>query len=307
MEFDRDVILAGYKLAIRAMEALIRTHAIPQRIDYFFDVKNSETGDALKYIKYKGVSDNWTTAFMMNLASKNAVKVSGNYYATSNRFYLETLLKESKTGSLRLLEMIRESMGMKEQPVAEPVDEQPEEIKSNVSEDEPANDEPTEEVVAEADASLELSGDEDTAELIRKMFQVQVMTLQRIDRIAENIIYVRDRFELRQTRLVDRLKGMDARFATIEEKVSIPVQTGIVQQDKDDIAEIVSSSVNSLIDVVQLMREGLQQTVIATAKDVSAKDKAEKLASIQSSVARVTSEFTALHDLVLEYLPDNPS
>ena len=119
MKFNQEAAQAGYKLAIPALEALIRTHQIPQQIGYFFDTDHPETARQLQYIKEHGVSEKWTTSFMVKLAAKAAVKNYGNHFAVNNRFFLETLLKEAKTGSLRLMGVIREAMDMEELPAPE--------------------------------------------------------------------------------------------------------------------------------------------------------------------------------------------
>ena len=296
MKFNQEAAQAGYKLAIPALEALIRTHQIPQQIGYFFDTDHPETARQLQYIKEHGVSEKWTTSFMVKLAAKAAVKNYGNHFAVNNRFFLETLLKEAKTGSLRLIGVIREAMDMEELPAPEQTEDDQQEEQEEQTEE---NDQP-EEVV---EAPPQTTSQDDVIALLRKLFEVNVMTLQRIDAIAENVIHIRDRFEIRQTKLVERVKGLDGRLDTIEEKLDIQPQAGIDQKDIEDIANIISSSVNSLNTIVRSMGEEVRQSMQTTIQNSNT----DRMALVQASLTKLTGEFTALRELTLEFLPEASS
>jgi len=145
--------------------------------------------------------------------------------------------------------------------------------------------------------------DLDEKEMLRRIMGYHALLADNVTKLIENVVYVRDRFEARQTKLVERVKGLDARLGTIEEKLDIHPQvqsSGIAREDMEAIAEIVTNSVNSLGSIVDSLKKDLRQTMAESTQH----QESDKLATIQASLAKVTSEFTSLRDLTLEFLQE---
>jgi hypothetical protein len=269
-----DDILAMCRFAVGE---LLKTHAVPQRLDYFF--KSHGPKDA--WIK-------WQTAFMQILASKDAIMASGNHYAVKNRFYLESLRKSDSTE--KLVTIIRDACGAYPMPVSSKAPSPPSQPPPAM---EPANE--VEPIVKEES--------KDTTALLEKLQELMIKSLEIQMALAENVLYVRDRFETRQTKLVERVKALDERLDAIEAKLDLkPVANGagISHDDIEQIAEIVSNSVSSMTEVVGSIRTEVQQTMQSAIQ----KADTDRIAKVQASIAKINNEFTALRELTLESLSE---
>lgn len=302
-EQNQKLGLEAYKLALGALEALLKIPTIPQMIDFYFN------DPKVQHLGANVVRRTWPTEFMKILASKEVVQSSGNHFMVKNRFFIESLLKEGKSGSgsLRLMGMVRQAMELPD-PNAKPTlkvvpPSVPPPRMEPVNENAGPERESEPEMAAEPEEDLEdLPDDASTKAILERILALNVMANKKINALAENVIYVRDRFEMRQTKLVERVKGLEARLVTIEGKLDIQPQAGggVSQEDMNAIAEVVSQSVNSMSEVVGSMKGELQKAMESSIKNADN----DRLARVQASLLKVTNEFAALRELTLEFLPE---
>ena len=244
----------------------------PQRINFFFPVSGPNNAWA-----------KWQAEFMTTLVRKNAIKLVGDRFVKNNRFFLENLLKDGD----KLVGIVMDAAGVKfENPKVKP----------------PAAVEETE-VEMEERPQEKPQDSSETVALLEKLQELMVRSLEIQAALAENIIHVRDRFEMRQTKLVERVKGIDTRLEAIEQKLDIPRQDAstIAHEDIEAIAEIVSNTVNSMNEAVGSIKDEVRSMASSVNKAST-----DRIAQVQASIARINNEFTALQQLTLESLSEIP-
>jgi DNA repair exonuclease SbcCD ATPase subunit len=121
-----------------------------------------------------------------------------------------------------------------------------------------------------------------------------------------NIVYVRDdviKLHSRNDKLNEKMRALHERIAALEEKLQLPTPPmpqgtvePVVDQELRDQVQSVIVSVNSMHSAVNAMKQDVQQ-VVESSLHQSASDRVQQ---IQSSLARISSEFGALRKLALE-------
>jgi hypothetical protein len=262
-----------------AVGELLRANTGPQRLNYFF----KSSGHKNAWVK-------WQTAFMNVLASKNAIMASEGHYIRKNRFFLETLWKSENIE--QLITIVTEACGV------DPL------TMNSKSIPPPPSSPPTLEFANEVEPNIK-----DTIALLEKLQDLMIKSMEIQVAVAENVLHVRDRFETRQTKLVDRVKGLDDRLAAIEAKLDaqpdsrvVTSAAGISQESIESIAEIVSDSVSSMRGTVDNIKEEVQ---LAMQSAIQNTDR-DRMANIKESLSKITSEFVALRELTLESLSETP-
>jgi hypothetical protein len=296
-----------YRLGITALELLLRTNAIPQRLDYFFNPTDA-TGGTKRLIK----DTQWQMAFMAQLAAKDAVTSSGNYFAAKNRFFLETLLKEARTRHMnRFIKIISEVTGLPipdlpsppESKIAPPPQTAAPAPPQTATPPAPESEEEMENVQEPEREERSDVTDEAILNVLTKMNDMLSTSLEIQSKLAENIIYVRDRGD----KLHEKVKHLDEQLTIIYGAIS-GLQMPEVPQNQQDVSlspeataqmELVIDSVNSITGVVNSIKDEVKQTMSATIQATET----GRLARIQGSLSKISSEFEALRELTLEFLP----
>jgi hypothetical protein len=334
-----------HKLAIGAVELLLRTNAVPQHLAYFFKEDNRFYESTRGQLR---PGADWQRRLMLQLVGKSAVQLSGNHVIVRNRFYLQELLKEAEVAPKRLMDMACSAAEIEApRPSSRaiplgPVPQQSETVQrigatGFVAERIPANDAKVEgqramenEDRPTAQEPKPAQDDSQVVLLLQQLQELLVKSLEIQQAIAENVIYVRDTAKERHVKLTERVKGLEGKMESIEKIVQAPVQlqdtTGInekltvieqkletnghatgerhiSEQDREAVAELIATSVNSMQSVVTEIKGEVQQIMQSTIQ----RSDADRLAQIKASLARISNEFTALRELTLESLSEAPS
>lgn len=304
------------KLAFRALQNALRTSGVPQRLDYFFpeavvDPKDGPAQRAL--LKQEFASKEWQRQFLVGLGNRGALTVQGNYYSVRNRFQIENLVKGAQNGSKQpnefkaFLDMVwiaggGESGGwIKNAIVVDAMDEQthPEPEDEPEPEPEPA----TVEELVETKSVVPPPPDVPQAPrepmaVLQSIENMVTAVLAIEEKLAENIIYVRDRGDALHT----KVKSLSERIATLESKLEIPTPQEVSDPEIRKQMESVAASVNAMNTAVNSMKEDVQFVVESTLNQKAS----DRIQQIQSSLARISSEFGALRELALETFSEVP-
>lgn len=272
------------RLALGALEYALRTSGVPQRLDYFFP----EPGAAIIEFKNK----EWQRKFLVILGTKGALTIKGELYSVKNRYFLETLVNEARAKKPdAILEMVWMANG------GEPGGWR-DEINSSVPKRElaPAPT-PEQKLQPTVPASTEEAKSQEPADVLQRIEEAIMVSLAIQEKLAENIIYVRDRGD----KLHDRFKNLSERLAILEAKLELPapaeIDTGRLEEKFTSIAESVSSIGTAVSSMKVEVHQVMESTINQTASD--------RIAQVQASLTRINNEFGALRDLALESFSEN--
>jgi len=274
-----------FLLSHRALELALRTSGVPQRLDYFFPEELVEAlidpkrdGPAKRArVKTEFQNKEWQKQFLVVLSSKGAITINGNFYAVKNRYFLENLLKEFQAKKPNaLLEIVWVAGG------GEPGGWQTA-FKTATSVDEPKPAPPAPPIDPRLQSPIEI---------LKRIEEAVTLSLTIQEKLAENIIYVRDRGD----KLHDRFKNLSERLAIIEAKLELPVQGEIDGGQLKEQFVAMTESVNSIGTAVHSMKADVHQVMESTLNQKAS----DRIAQIQASLTHITNEFEALRELALE-------
>jgi hypothetical protein len=317
---DRPTFDARIWLVARAVQAALRTSNVPQRLDYFFPVPG-EMGSlfdkgAPQHIIRELKDKKWQGNFLLLLSTRGAVTVSGNFTSVKNRYFFENLIEGVKKRGPEyntLLDLVWQASGGEAGGWRALVAEKNETTPSPPPEPEPEvdTDRPAE-IVVDAPATMaeeiptKAPRTTDPMEVLRHIEAVVMTLLNYEEKIADNIVYVRDdviKLHSRNDKLNEKMRALHERIAALEEKLQLPTPPmpqeaaePVVDQELRDQVQSVIVSVNSMSSAVNTMKQEVQQ-VVESSLHQSASDRVQQ---IQSSLARISSEFGALRELALE-------
>ena len=149
--------------------------------------------------------------------------------------------------------------------------------------------------------------------LLNQILEVVVLSADIQEKLAENLIYVRDRGD----GLKEKIKSISERLSTIEAKIEAPIEIEFPGVEKintsinsltssvDDITrnmksmkDTVSTSVNSIDSAVVSLKKETKQTMDTVLKE----KESEQITQIRSLINKINNEFEALRDLALEQI-----
>jgi len=299
---------AYQKVAIRALEKLLYTNAIPQPINYFFTPVSSDPAEK-HVLEAKG----WQFSFMMSLRQKHIVNASvkdlGSKNARTpcsckNRFFITTLLSEVEAGfGERLFTMIEDAKkgGPNDPEETGIIESDPVLAQAQKRFDVPDDDIDLQSHFEKDTKDIERKPVEKSSETkipkkmndddLKEIKELLTASLAYQESLAENIIYIRDRGD----KLHDKVRALADRISTIETKMDIPITIEMPQ------LENLKVSVNSIGIAVDNMKAEVGQTV----EKVFLAEKTGQMSQLRESVTRIASEFDALRDLALEAMGDS--
>ena len=317
------------RLGIQALEAMMRTNAIPQKIDYFFPYSSNLTE------REASKETGWQFKFLAGLVTRGALTNNKSYFAVKNRYFIELLLKEARlkfAGDRRFMGMISEATGVpipilpapepSKPATPEPPKPAAPEVQKSIPKPKSDASPPQEFTIGEgaikyketrAEAKARAASEEVPVEspvepesknmdlsevvlLLRNLTENFEQHDQVQTKLIENIIFVRDRNE----KLHERVKGLSERISNLEQQLNVPrpAESVDVEVHSPDL-EILTSSVNSMSKIVESEKDEVQQAMQS--------EEASKLAEVRATLNRISNEFSALQQLTLESLSESPS
>jgi hypothetical protein len=314
-----------YKLAINILRILLKTTIeSPKKISTFFneDVSAEEIRNSLKYERLLTRSKEWQVHFFQQLQEKNAITMLNGMVACKNRFFIDTLLHESLTSVGRLLPMICEAGGIpipadmkiivqktietpKEKMPSKNMEYQTEDIGDALEKD---HQQQTETLSKETKSSQFGEAGQYILASLKHIQEQLDASLTYQEKFVENLVYVRERGD----KLHEKLKSVSERLQKLESLMEVPITVDMPQ------LESVKNSVNSVGSAVGSMKKDIDSSLVAgaeaigsamikvkqeiekTVRDTAREGQTNEIMKMKASVARISGEFEALRELLLE-------
>jgi hypothetical protein len=301
-------------LAYKALQAALRTSGVPQRLDYFFPeaiVNPADTRAQRTMSQAEFDNKEWQRKFLVQLGVKGLFTVKGDFYSVKNRYQIENLVRgaqqkmKSPEEFKGFLDIVWTAGGGEPGGWVNALQQESGEAPSPAPETPQSYPEPTAVVVREETRPMEETREQAPAErstdpvkLLQNIENMVTAVLTIQEKLAENIIYVRDRGDA----LHGKFKSLNERIAALEAKLDIPAPREEIDPELGHKMEQVVVSVNSISEAVHSMKAEVQQ-VVETSMSEKASD---RIAQIQSSLTRISSEFGALRELTLDAFAEVP-
>lgn len=294
-ESGADVRSARAALAVRAMEVLLRGGQ-PRRLDYFFPTDGLKSPHERDQAKDRV----WQQALFDELTAKDAVNRfdprrpgSGPYYAVKNRYFITTLLQETKSGGDRMYGMLMLPQEPEPPPPQAPdpprpddTEPQPEALPTDPAEEEPAS---VELAVPDAPARPRRIDAAAVYDLLEVAVQRMAVSIEYQSQMATALVFVKDEVVY----IRDRQSALSKRLKTLEEKLGGPAEApgGLHPEIRDGFLAIAEGMAGVAERVNAIRAE------VAGSMAPRSGDESDKLRRLGEALSRLTGEMSALRDL----------